>query len=84
MIDSHSDKCSIFFCCCYSSLTSGLTEVVPTVGGKRGEGRLISNRYLCHHQNDFRIKMGKDVSHFNVSLIVQGTVTRQVSINHIL
>ena len=31
----------------------------------------------CHHQNDFCIKVGCDESHFNVSLIVRDTVTRQ-------
>ena len=44
----------------------------------RGERELISNRYtVTTDQNDFRIKMGSDVNHFNVSLIVQGKVTRQ-------
>ena len=55
--------------------------------GDRGERELItSNQLHCHHQNDFRIKMGSDVRHFNVSLILvlcKGKVTRQcVSINH--
>ena len=31
----------------------------------------------CHHQNDFCIEVGSGVSHFNVSLIVRGKVTRQ-------
>ena len=31
----------------------------------------------CHHQNDLCIKVGSDESHFNVSLIVRGKVTRQ-------
>ena len=31
----------------------------------------------CHHQNDSRIKMGSDESHFNVSVIVRDKVTRQ-------
>ena len=31
----------------------------------------------CHHQNDSCIQMGSDESHFNVSLIVRGKVTRQ-------
>ena len=48
--------------------------MVPKVGGER---ELVSNPLHCHHQNDFRIKMGSDVSHFNVSIIVQGKVTRQ-------
>ena len=33
----------------------------------------------CHHQNDSRIEMGSDESHFNVSLIVRDKVTRQCS-----
>ena len=31
----------------------------------------------CHLQNDPCIKMGSDESHFNVSLIVKDSVTRQ-------
>ena len=31
----------------------------------------------CHHQNDSCIKMGSNVSHFNVSLTVRNKVTRQ-------
>ena len=31
----------------------------------------------CHHQNDSCIKMGSDVSHFNVSLIVRDKATQQ-------
>ena len=31
----------------------------------------------CHHQNDSRVKMGSDESHFNASLIVRDKVTRQ-------
>ena len=31
----------------------------------------------CHHQNDSCIKMGSDESHFNLSLTVRDTVTRQ-------
>ena len=31
----------------------------------------------CHHQNDSCSKMSSDESHFNVSLIVRGKVTRQ-------
>ena len=58
----------LFFLMSLILLNIGFTEVVPTVVGERG---LISNRYTCHHQNDFRIKMGSDVSRFNVSLIVQ-------------
>ena len=43
-----------------------------------GEGVGIIYLLLhCHHQNDFRIKVGSDESHFNVSLIVRNKVTRQ-------
>ena len=31
----------------------------------------------CHHQNDCRIQIGSDESHFNVSLIVRDKVTRR-------
>ena len=31
----------------------------------------------CHHQNDSRIKMGSDESHFNVSLIARDKATGQ-------
>ena len=31
----------------------------------------------CHHQTDSYIKVDSDESHFNVSLIVRDTVTRQ-------
>ena len=41
-------------------------------GGERG--RLYITLH-CHHQNDSRIKMGSDVSHFHVSLIVRNKVT---------
>ena len=42
--------------------------------GKEGDYNLAIH---CHHQKDFYIKMGSDVSHFNVSLTVKDTVTRQ-------
>ena len=45
------------------------------VGG--GRGRLLYLSLHCHHQNDSRIKMGSDESHFNVSLIVRDKVSRQ-------
>ena len=41
-----------------------------------GRGRLYLTLH-CHHQNDFCVKMGGDVSHFNVSLLVRDKVTRQ-------
>ena len=38
-----------------------------------GEGYSIYLSLHCHHQNDFCIKVGSDVSHFsNVSLISEG------------
>ena len=43
-------------------------------GGKR---EIIYLSLHCHHQNNSCIKMGSDESHFNVSLIVRGKVTRQ-------
>ena len=42
-----------------------------------GEGDYIHLSLHCHHQNDSRIKMGSDQSHFNVSLFVTDKVTRQ-------
>ena len=45
------------------------------VGG--GGGEIIYLSLHCHHQNDPCIKMGSDVSHFNISLIVRDKVTRQ-------
>ena len=41
------------------------------------EGDYIPIAIHCLHQNDPCIKMGSDESHFNVSLIVRGKVTRQ-------
>ena len=37
--------------------------------GWRGRGGFLT--LLCHHQNDFCMKMGSDDSRFNVSLIVR-------------
>ena len=46
-------------------------------GGRRGfgggGGEIIYRPLRCHHQNDSCIKMGRDESHFNVSLIVRGS-----------
>ena len=44
----------------------------------------MSNRYTVTTGNDFRAKVGRDVSHFNVSfiIIVQGKSHETVSINH--
>ena len=36
----------------------------------------------CRHQNDFCIKMGRDESHFNVSVASDGQSHRTVSTNH--
>ena len=42
-----------------------------------GGGREIIYLPLhCHHQNDCCIILGSDESHFNVSLIMMGKVTR--------
>ena len=54
-------------------------------GGGGGESEFI---YLTAKLSPSRmisalIKMGSEVSHFNVSFIVEGKVTRQVSINQI-
>ena len=45
--------------------------------GKREEGEVIYLSLQCHQQNDSCFKMGSDGSHFNVSLIVRDTVSRQ-------
>ena len=42
-----------------------------------GKWEIIYLLLHCYHQNDSCIKMGSDVSHFNVSLIVRDKVTRQ-------
>ena len=50
------------------------------MGGGGGGVEKKENIYLSlhrHHQNDSCIKMGSEESHFNVSLIVRGKVTRQ-------
>ena len=50
-------------------------------GGARGmevgERETVYLSLHCHHQKDFRVKLGSDESHFNVSLIVGDTITRQ-------
>ena len=51
--------------------------MIPTVGGDRGEGSLYLAATRSPPENDFRIKMGSDLSHVNVLLTVQGQVTRQ-------
>ena len=47
------------------------------VGGEGERERLLYLSLHCHHQNGSCIKMGNDESHFSVSLIVRGKVTRQ-------
>ena len=41
-----------------------------------GGGEIIYLSPHCHHQNDCCIKMGRDESYFNISLIVRDKVTR--------
>ena len=41
------------------------------------DGYYIYLSLHCHHPNDSCIKMGRDKSHFNVSLIVRDKVARQ-------
>ena len=47
--------------------------------GEEGDGGYIYiHLWLhCHHQNDSCIKMGRDESHFNVSLILRDKATIQ-------
>ena len=47
------------------------------VYGNGGRGKNIYLSIHCHHQNDSCIKMGRDDSHFNVSLTMRDKVTRQ-------
>ena len=42
-----------------------------------GKREVIYLSLHCHYQNDSCIKTGSDESHFNISLIVRGKVTRQ-------
>ena len=46
-----------------------------------GEREIIYLSLHCHHQNDFCIKMGRDDSHFNVSVGSDGQSHRTVSTN---
>ena len=53
-------------------------------GAMEGGGGLREIIYLslhCHHQNDSRIKMGSDDSHFNVSVGSDGQSHKTVSTN---
>ena len=40
-----------------------------------GEREIIYLSLLCHHQNNFYIKVGSDERHFNVSLIPVSTLS---------
>ena len=51
--------------------------VVVRVGGE-GAARLCLTLH-CKHENDFCIKMGTNVSHFNVSLNCEGQSHEKVS-----
>ena len=42
-----------------------------------GKRKIIYPSLHCYHQNDSHIKMGRDESHFNVSLIVRDKFTRR-------
>ena len=46
------------------------------------EGDYIHLSLHCHHQNDSCIKMGSDVSHFNVSVGSDGQSHKAMSTNH--
>ena len=48
-------------------------------GGKK---EIIYLSLHCHHQNDSCIKMGRDESHFNVSVENDGQSHKTVSTNH--
>ena len=47
-----------------------------------GGGDIIYLSLHCQHQIDFRIKMGSDESHFNVSVGSDGQSHKTVSANH--
>ena len=47
-----------------------------------GRGREIYLSLYCHHQNDSRIKVGSDESHFSVSVGSDGQSHKTVSTNH--
>ena len=49
-----------------------------------GEKEIIYLSLHCLHQNDFCIKMGRDESHFNVSVGGDGQSHKTVSTNHSL
>jgi len=60
------------------------TETIRLIREKGGRGygggekrEVIYLSLHCYHQNDTCTKMGRDESHFNVSLIVRDKVIRQ-------
>ena len=44
---------------------------------RRGKREIIRLSLHCHHQNDSCIKMGRNESHLNISLIARDKATRQ-------
>ena len=52
------------------------------MGTEVGERDIIHLSLRCHHQNDFRIKMGSNESHFNVSVGSDGQSDKTLSTNH--
>ena len=57
-------------------------DVTEIPGGSRGEGADIKRDTVTTRMISALIKMGRAVSHFNLSLIALGRVTTTVSINH--
>ena len=83
VLGTNCDQCVSMVQCCFTS-----TETMRLIR-KRGKGvwrwGKRENIYLslhCHHQNDSRIKMGSDESHFNVSVGSDGQCHKTVSTNH--
>ena len=54
-------------------------EVVVVVRGVGGGAARLCLTLHCKHENDFCIKMGSNVSHFNVSLNCEGQSHKTVS-----
>ena len=75
--------------CCQCSTSTRPTAYPPWGMNKKKKKKCIAcmlSMFDIHLRkilsNDFRTKMGSDVSHFNVLLIVQGQSHETVSINH--
>ena len=60
-----------------TATAAGTTALVGPTSRPGEEGDDIYISLHCHRQNDSCIKMGRDESHFSVSLIVRDKVTRQ-------